>query len=60
MKKLLKNQHHKNKLATVVEGEPDAPFSMAIMLTCRGGHNSFLRNIISINLQCTLLPNFLA
>ena len=31
------------KLATVVEGDQKAPFSIATTLRCRGGHYSFLQ-----------------
>ena len=30
-----------SKLATVVEGDPKAPFSIATTPRCRGGHYSF-------------------
>ena len=29
------------KLATLVEGDPKAPFSIATTARCKGGHNSF-------------------
>ena len=29
------------KLATIVEGDPKVPFSIATTLRCRGGHYSF-------------------
>ena len=31
-----------SELATVLEGDPYAPFSIAKTLRCRGGHNSIL------------------
>ena len=33
--------HCMNKLATVVEGDPNAPFSIATTLRCRSGWYSF-------------------
>ena len=35
------NTYMYKSLATLVEGDPKSPFSIAITLSRRGGHNSF-------------------
>ena len=35
--------HNKSKLATIVEGDPKAPFSIATTPRCRGGRYSIPR-----------------
>ena len=37
----IRTHYFKSKLATVVEGDQKAPFSMATTLRCRGGRFSF-------------------
>ena len=45
----------KSKLATIVEGDPKAPYSIATTLRCRGGRYSILPGLLHFTLEPYLI-----